>query len=131
MKQRVIAFFLAIILVLSLLSGCGKVAIDDAAGSGADKGEVLNLLRDVSSKVTAYWADAFTSVGSSALSVGMGGVLIIDKMLTAFAEEAYSTKLEDIAYVYHFYNERYTGCGTTVMSAAQNTGWSSTRHPRR
>ena len=94
-----------------------KVAIDDTVGGGADKGEILNLIRDVSSKVTAYWAEAFTSVGSAALSVGMGGVLIIDKMLTAFAEEAYSTKLEDISYVYHFYNERYSGGNHKPMTA--------------
>lgn len=94
-----------------------KVAINDTVGGGADKGEVLNLIRDVGSKVTTYWADAFTSVGSSALSVGMGGVLIIDKMLTAFAEEAYSTKLEDISYIYHFYNERYTGGNHKPMTA--------------
>ncbi len=94
-----------------------KVAIDDPVGGGADKGEVLNLIKDVGSKVTTYWADAFTSVGSGALSVGMGGVLIIDKMLTAFAEEAYSTKLEDISYVYHFYNERYTGGNHKPMTA--------------
>jgi len=37
----------------------------------------------------------------------MGGVLIIDKMLTAFAEEAHSTKMEDISYVYHHYNEGF------------------------
>ena len=97
-----------------------EVAISDTVGGGADKGEVLNLIRDVSSKVTAYWADAFTSVGSGALSVGMGGVLIIDKMLTAFAEEAYSTKLEDIGYVYHFYNERYKGGNHKPMTA---TDW--------
>lgn len=94
-----------------------KVAVNDTVGGGADKGEVLNLIRDVSSKVTAYWADAFTSVGSAALSVGMGGVLIIDKMLTAFAEEAYSTKLEDIAYVYHHYNEGFSGFGHKPMTA--------------
>ncbi len=94
-----------------------KVAIDDTVGGGADKGEVLNLIRDVSSKVTTYWADAFTSVGSGALSVGMGGVLIIDKMLTAFAEEAASTKLEDIAYVYHHYNEGFSGFGHKPMTA--------------
>lgn len=94
-----------------------KVAVNDTVGGGADKGEVLNLIRDVSSKVTAYWADAFTSVGSAALSVGMGGVLIIDKMLTAFAEEAASTKLEDIAYVYHHYNEGFSGFGHTPMTA--------------
>ena len=94
-----------------------KVAIDDTVGGGADKGEILNLIRDVSSKITAYWADAFTSVGTSALSVGMGGVLIIDKMLTAFAEEAYSTKLEDISYVYHFYNERYSGGNHKPMTS--------------
>lgn len=94
-----------------------KVAANDTVGGGADKGEILNLIRDVSSKVTTYWADAFTSVGTGALSVGMGAVLIIDKMLTAFAEEAYSTKLEDIAYVYHFYNERYTGGNHKPMTA--------------
>lgn len=94
-----------------------EVAIHDTVGGGADKGEVLNLIRDVSSKVTAYWADAFTSAGSSALSVGMGGVLIIDKMLTAFAEEAASTKLEDIAYVYHHYNEGFSGFGHKPMTA--------------
>lgn len=94
-----------------------KVAIDDTVGGGADKGEVLNLIRDVSSKVTTYWADAFTSAGSGALSVGMGGVLIIDKMLTAFAEEAASTKLEDIAYVYHHYNEGFSGFGHKPMTA--------------
>lgn len=85
-----------------------RVARDEVKG-GADKGAVLNLIRDVGSKVTTYWADAFTSVGSGALSVGMGGVLIIDKMLTAFAEEAQSTKMEDIAYVYHHYNEGFSG----------------------
>ena len=84
-----------------------RVARDEING-GADKGAVLNLIRDVGSKVTTYWADAFTSVGSGALSVGMGGVLIIDKMLTAFAEEAQSTKMEDIAYVYHHYNEGFS-----------------------
>ena len=94
-----------------------EVAINDTAGGGADKGEVLNLIRDVGSKVTSYWADAFTSVGSGALSVGMGGVLVIDKMLTAFAEEAASTKLEDIAYVYHHYNEGFSGFGHKPMTA--------------
>ena len=84
-----------------------RVARDEMRG-GADKGAVLNLIRDVGSKVTTYWADAFTSVGSGALSVGMGGVLVIDKMLTAFAEEAQATKLEDIAYVYHHYNEGFS-----------------------
>ena len=93
-----------------------KVAVNDASG-GADKGEVLNLIRDVGSKVTTYWSDAFTSVGSGALSVGMGGVLIIDKMLTAFAEEAASTKLEDIAYVYHHYNESFSGFGHKPMKS--------------
>lgn len=84
-----------------------KVAKEEMRG-GASKGEVLNLIRDVGSKVTTYWADAFTTVGSGALSVGMGGVLIIDKMLTAFAEEAQSTKMEDIAFVYHHYNEGFS-----------------------
>lgn len=85
-----------------------RIAAQDSVGGGADKGAVLNLIRDVGSKVTSYWAEAFTSVGSAALSVGMGGVLIIDKMLTAFAEEAQATKMEDIAYVYHHYNEGFT-----------------------
>lgn len=85
-----------------------KIAAQDSVGGGADKGAVLNLIRDVGSKVTTYWADAFTTVGSGALSVGMGGVLIIDKMLTAFAEEAHSTKMEDISYVYHHYNEGFS-----------------------
>ncbi len=85
-----------------------KIAAQDSLGGGADKGAVLNLIRDVGSKVTTYWADAFTTVGSGALSVGMGGVLIIDKMLTAFAEEAHSTKMEDISYVYHHYNEGFS-----------------------
>ncbi|MBR3394821.1 MAG: hypothetical protein IKG76_03450 [Firmicutes bacterium] len=84
-----------------------RVARDEMKG-GADKAAVLNLIRDVGSKVTTYWADAFTTVGSGALSVGMGGVLIIDKMLTAFAEEAQATKMEDIAYVYHHYNEGFS-----------------------
>ncbi len=83
------------------------IALKDSFGGGASKGDVLNLIRDVGSKVTTYWADAFTSVGSGALSVGMGGVLVIDKMLTAFAEEAKATKLEDIAFVYHHYNEGF------------------------
>ena len=94
-----------------------KVAINDTVGSGADKGEVLNLIRDVSSKVTSYWTDAFTSAGSAALSVSMGGVLILDKMLNAFAEEAYSTKLEDIAYVYHHFNEGFSGFGHKPMTS--------------
>ncbi len=85
-----------------------KIAAQDSVGGGADKAAVLNLIRDVGSKVTTYWADAFTSVGSGALSVGMGGVLIIDKMLTAFAQEAHSTKMEDISYVYHHYNEGFS-----------------------
>ena len=93
-----------------------KVAVNDTVGSSADKGEVLNLIRDVGSKVTTYWADAFTSAGSGALSVGMGGVLVIDKMLTAFAEEAASTKLEDIAYVYHHYKEGFSGFGHTPLT---------------
>ena len=84
-----------------------KVAKEEIRG-GASKGEVLNLIRDVGSKVTTYWADAFTTVGSGALSVGMGGVLIIDKMLTTFAEEAHSTKMEDISYIYHHYNEGFS-----------------------
>lgn len=92
-----------------------KIAAKDSLGGGASKGEVLNLIRDVGSKVTTYWADAFTTVGSGALSVGMGGVLIIDKMLTAFAEEAHSTKMEDISYVYHHYNEGFSGFGHTPM----------------
>ena len=32
----------------------------------ADKAAVLNLIRDVGSKVTTYWANAFTTVGSGA-----------------------------------------------------------------
>ncbi len=84
------------------------IAVKDTVGGGASNGEVLNLIRDVGSKVTTYWADAFTTVGSGALSVGMGGVLVIDKMLTAFAEEAKSTKLEDIGFVYHHYNEGFS-----------------------
>ena len=84
------------------------IALKESVGGGASKGEILNLIRDVGSKVTTYWANAFTTVGSGALSVGMGGVLIIDKMLTAFAEEAKSTKLEDIGYVYHHYNEGFS-----------------------
>ncbi len=93
-----------------------KIAVKDSAGKGADKGEVLNLIRDVGTKVTGYWADAFTSVGSGALSVGMGGVLVIDKMLTAFAEEAKATKLEDISYVYHHFNEGFHGYGHKPMT---------------
>ena len=85
-----------------------KIAAQDTLGGGADKGAVLNLIRDVGSKVTTYWADAFTTAGSGALAVGMGGVLIIDKMLTAFAQEAQSTKMEDISYVYHHYNEGFS-----------------------
>lgn len=84
-----------------------RVARDEIKG-GADKGAVLNLIRDVGGKVTTYWADAFTSVGSGALSVGMAGVLIIDKMLTTFAEEAHSTKMEDISFIYHHYNEGFS-----------------------
>ena len=84
-----------------------RVARDEMKG-GADKAAVLNLIRDVGSKVTTYWADAFTTVGSGALSVGMGGVLVIDKMLTAFAEEAQATKMEYIAYVFHHYNEGFS-----------------------
>ena len=94
-----------------------KIGIDDSLGGGADKGEVLNLIRDVGSKVTTYWADAFTTAGSGALSVGMGGVLIIDKMLTAFAEEAQATKLEDMGFIYYHYNEGFTGFGHKPMSA--------------
>ena len=78
---------------------------------------MLNLIRDVGSKVTTYWADAFTTAGSGALSVGMGGVLIIDKMLTAFAEEAQATKLEDMGFIYYQYNEGFTGFGHKPMSA--------------
>lgn len=94
-----------------------EVAIKDSVGGGADTGAVLNLIRDVSSKVTTYWADVFTSVGGGALSVGMGGVLIIDKMLTGFAEEAAATKLEDIEYVYHHFNEGFSGFGHKPMTA--------------
>ena len=84
-----------------------NISLKESVGHGADKKEILNLIRDVGSKVTTYWAKEFTSFGTEAISVGMGGVLIIDKMLTAFAEEAKATKLEDIAYVYHHYNEGY------------------------
>ena len=84
-----------------------KIAAKDRRGEASD-GEILNLIRDVSSKVTTYWAGEFTSLGAEALSVGMAGVLIIDKMLTAFAEEAQSTKMEDISYVYHHYNEGFS-----------------------
>ena len=94
-----------------------EVAVHDTVGDGAGTGEVLNLIRDVSSKVTTYWADVFTSAGSGALSVGMGGVLIIDKMLTGFAEEAAATKLEDIEYVYHHFNEGFSGFGHKPMTA--------------
>lgn len=85
-----------------------NIALRDASGKSVSDGEVLNLIRDVGSKVTTYWAGKFTALGAEALSVGMAGVLIIDKMLTAFAEEAQSTKLEDIQYVYHHYNEGFT-----------------------
>lgn len=100
---------------ISTCQNLAKITLKDTLGGGADKGEVLNLIRDVSSKVTTYWADAFTKVGSGALSVGMGGVLIIDKMLTAFAEEAQATRMEDISYVYHHFNESFTGFGHKVM----------------
>ena len=73
-----------------------KISLKDTVGGGADKREVLNLIRDVGSKVTTYWANALTKVGTGALSISMGGVLVLDKMLTAFAEEAQATKLEDI-----------------------------------
>ena len=85
-----------------------KLALKDASGKSVTDGEVLNLIRDVASKVTTYWAGKFTSLGAEALSVGMAGVLIIDKMLTAFAEEAQATRLEDIQYVYHHYNEGFS-----------------------
>ena len=85
-----------------------NIAIRDARGKNVSDGEVLNLIRDVGSKVTSYWAGQLTSLGAEALSVGMAGVLIIDKMLTAFAEEAQSTRLEDIQFVYHHYNEGFS-----------------------
>ena len=85
-----------------------KITVQDSFGGGASKADVLNLIRDVAMKTTTYWADAFSSFGSGALSVGMGGVLIIDKWLTAFAEEAKSIKMEDITYVYHHYNEGFS-----------------------
>lgn len=85
-----------------------KIAVKDARGKSVSDGEVLNLIRDVGSKVTTYWAGEFTSLGAEALSVGMAGVLIIDKMLTAFAEEAQATRLEDIQFVYHHYNEGFS-----------------------
>ena len=94
-----------------------KIGIDDSLGGGADKGEVLNLIRDVGSKVTTYWADAFTTAGSGALSVGMGGVLFIDILLTAFAEEAQATNLEDMGFIYYHYNEGFTGFGHKPMTA--------------
>ena len=94
-----------------------EVAIQDTVGGGADTGAVLNLIRDVSSKVTTYWADVFTTAGSGALAVGMGGVLIIDKMLTGFAEEAAATKMEDIEFIYHHFNEGFSGFGHTPMTA--------------
>ena len=100
---------------ISTATNIMKIAAQETLGGGASKGDILNLMRDVGSKVTTYWADAFTTVGSGALSVGMGGVLIIDKMLTAFAEEAKSTKLEDVSYVYHHYNEGFSGFGHTPM----------------
>ena len=93
-----------------------EVAVHDTVGDGAGTGEVLNLIRDVSSKVTTYWADVFTSAGSGALAVGMGGVLIIDKMLTGFAEEAAATKQENIEFVYHHFNESFSGFGHTPMT---------------
>ena len=104
---------------LGYISTCTNlmtIAAQETLGGGASKGDVLNLLRDVSTKVTTYWADAFTTVGSGALSVGMGGVLIIDKYLTAFAEEAQATKLEDIGYVYYHFNESFEGFGHKVMT---------------
>ena len=93
---------------IATASNLMRIAAQETLGGGADKGAVLNLIRDVGSKVTTYWAESFTSLGSGALSVGMGGVMIIDKMLTAFAEEAKATKMEDVSYIYHHYNEGFT-----------------------
>ena len=70
--------------------------------------------------MATYWADAFTELGSGALSVGMAGVLVIDKYLTAFAQEAAATKLEDIGYVYYHFNESFEGFGHKVMT---NKDW--------
>ena len=109
--------------VLGYIATCRNLMIlaaKDTLGSGAPKGETLNLIRDVSSKVATYWADAFTTVGSGALAAGMGAVLVIDKMLTSFAEEAEATKLEDIGYVYYHFNESFTGFGHKVMT---NKDW--------
>jgi len=94
-----------------------KISFQEASGKGADKGEILNLIRDVATKVTTYWADALTTTGSGALSLGMSGAFIIDKMLTAFAEEAKATRMEDITFVYHHYNESFTGFGHKPMKA--------------
>ncbi len=96
------------------------VTIAGTLGDGPKKDEVLNLIRDVSAKSTAYWGKAFTSLGEGAMSVGMGGVLVIEKMLTAFAEEAKATKLEDINYIYHHFNEEFKGFGHTPM---RNKDW--------
>ena len=93
------------------------LARKETVGGGVETGEALNLIRDVGSKVTTYWADSFTAVGSGALAAGMGAAFIIDKMLTAFAEEAHATKMEDIAYVYHHFNESFNGFGHKVMTA--------------
>ena len=104
---------------LGYISTCKNlmtVAAQDTLGGGASKADVLNLIRDVASKTATYWADAFTTVGSGALSVGMGSVLIIDKYLTAFAEEAEATKLEDIGYIYYHFNESFEGFGHKVMT---------------
>ena len=109
---------------LTLFSAIGYIATaksimelgyKQARGRQVDDGEVLNLIRDVSSKAISYAADNFTKVGCEALSISMAGVLIIDKMLTAFAEEAKATKLEDIAFVYHHFNESFEGFGHKVM----------------
>lgn len=95
-----------------------RITISDTFGGGADKGDVLNLLRDVSSKMTTLGMDALSATGG-AMALGMGSVLVIDKMLTAFAEEAHATKMEDISYVYHHYNEAFTGFGHTPRGAKE------------
>ncbi len=83
------------------------IAAKDSQGQAEDA-EILNLIRDVSTKMITFAADSFTKLGSGALSVWMGGVLIIEKMLMAFGQQMQETRIEDIEFVYHHYNEGFS-----------------------
>lgn len=81
---------------------------------GVDENQALLLIKDVATSAMVEWSKKIlTESAQKSLSVGMSGVYVLEKMLMAMGEEAVSTRQEDIAFVYHHYNEGFSGFGHT------------------